>query len=1017
MNSEEAEDHLAEPWEQTIDTQEPIPLLTEPEILEISRTASRDHTTHAWLGANSSRLIGGSNTSHSQVSHSLITRNVGVSSHYVGSIPVHTVPVTSDTLDGLSALASTISAQHERAIIDPSTWLGAIPENTNSLLVLTKALVLNSSRAIYRDSLPAISAGIGNAMSWLPRQARQELQNLAPEAVILRQILFLMMNNLADEKHTAFAVLFEQIKHFSASQIESVLTAFPEPYSLALQQSVLTLAIKADARSVVSLLLDRDLQIQHWENNHNTNPLVLACKLRRVQIVQMLLRSNADFTATLKTVIGESFIMMKRPNGEEDLERESPKILELLLTASIIDTYIKFGQSVTISGDPDTSSLKRAFKNLIHIPNFKRATAAIKRMLGEHFSIGSVKDQRTAGESQTLLQLASLEGNQSLVEFLLERGAVPDTYCLCQAIRGNNEQIAERYIQEGLEISLPCRIPRLIPNAPQEDPRLYAGVLSHDVDPLLRDYLSVDYNITSPLAEAVRWNRQSFISRLEDISIADITEDSSRVVPVLLAAAEVGRSDLMHSLLKKTSLLENVQACYSLAALGGHNDIIAMLMASGIQPPQSLMTTAVAVHNLALVRLLLNLPIQGHGHHDAIFFAVRWGHIDILTDLIRAGTSLDGFLWNSSEWSVQEYYNLTSFSPLQEAIKIGNLEIARFLLRNGARINTDRYNESSPLATAVQNGYEDFVQELLHGGADPKDEEALKCAVSQPNRMYQIILEAFSRRYPHGDVDFASGALQIAIKNEDEAKVRLLGEHTNLNSQRIIGSMKTTLFSEAIRSRHINIIRILLDDGGDPNSTVPNNSNMTNYQGRWTAFLDAIATDDVAVVRLIHEAGADLNGNAEFGISRTPLQLAIERGELEIVNYLLENGADVNGAPCMWSGATALQLAAIEGNVGLAERLIEQYGADPNEPACKFQGRTAFEGAAEYGRTDMLLRLYHKKVDLISDGGVQVQRAMYFADKNGQPAAKALVEQLAQSAKDNLHLSELLPQAPIVWDV
>lgn len=50
----------------------------------------------------------------------------------------------------------------------------------------------------------------------------------------------------------------------------------------------------------------------------------------------------------------------------------------------------------------------------------------------------------------------------------------------------------------------------------------------------------------------------------------------------------------------------------------------------------------------------------------------------------------------------------------------------------------------------------------------------------------------------------------------------------------------------------------------------------------------------------------------------------------------------------------------------------------------------------------MLLMLYHKKVDLISDGGVQVQRAMDFADKNGQPAAKALVEQLAHSARTDV---------------
>jgi ankyrin repeat protein len=201
------------------------------------------------------------------------------------------------------------------------------------------------------------------------------------------------------------------------------------------------------------------------------------------------------------------------------------------------------------------------------------------------------------------------------------------------------------------------------------------------------------------------------------------------------------------------------------------------------------------------------------------------------------------------------------------------------------------------------------------------------------------------------------------------------------------------LFSEAVRSRNTNIIRTLLSFGGNPNSPTPCPYGL-HVIGRWTPFYDAIVTGDVTVVKLLHEAGASLNDKAELGARRTPLQLAVEGGDTKVIDYLLENGADVNAAPCIRGGATAIQLAAIKGNVGLAERLISEYDADFNAPACKFQGTTAFEGAAEYGRLDMLLMLYHKGVDLRSDGGTQLQRAMKFAEANGQVAAKTLVEQI-----------------------
>ena len=230
--------------------------------------------------------------------------------------------------------------------------------------------------------------------------------------------------------------------------------------------------------------------------------------------------------------------------------------------------------------------------------------------------------------------------------------------------------------------------------------------------------------------------------------------------------------------------------------------------------------------------------------------------------------------------------------------------------------------------------------------------------------MFGIVFDTLRQCYPYGDLEFASTALRTARKDEDKEIVSLLGPYVNLNSSQPMdkspsfAGLPTSLFSEAVRSRNINIIRTLLACVGDPNSpTIPFRDYIfcgNVIIGRWTPFLDAIASDDVIVVKLLHEAGANINDNTVFGTSRTPLQLAVEIGNLEVIDYLLNNGAEVNAPPCIRGGATAHQFAAIKGNVGLTECLIQERGADTNAPACRFQGRTALEGAAEHARLDML---------------------------------------------------------------
>jgi ankyrin repeat protein len=923
--------------------------------------------------------------------------------------------------------------QHMNRIVGPSSSIHTIPESTMSVLLpaTNPNLMPNNSRALYRDSLPTISACTSQTMSLLPFRVQQELQHLTPDAVILKQILFLLMNNFAVDDHPEFTKLFQQIKHFSTAQLEYVLNAVPEPYSLALQQSFLILAIKADVPSIVELLLDRGLQVGQLKSTNDDDPLTLACKLRRPEIVAILLQLEVGFSPIPDGIIWKTSLMEMDPDEGSNFRHKTHQTLELLLKAgarvdaailfnasfsqdtTILDLYIKFSQVPDVLDD-EGHQLEAAFANIMRVHDLDRIGSAIQRTLGEGFQITQVKYENTRNLLQRLLQWASLKGSTSLVNYFLQSGLVPDVYCLCQAIRGNNEQLGCRYIQDGLDISGTWEIPSLYHESWRtlRDPRPFAGVLPTGADPLLAKDTNLLYRQTSPLAEAIRWGREGFLHMFEEMGIWNKIQDDRQLQCLFLAAAETGNLKLMKRLLDQP--LSYIPAdCCTLAALGGHRDVIALLMDTNVQTHESFITTAVATRNLELVRFILDVPASSQMSMTALFFAARWADIGVLRDLVRAGAYLDTHQWSCDEWRPHGFRDDEHISPLKEAIALGNFEAARLLLDNGADINDqdhycfntyeDRDRETlTPLSVAVKQNYGNFVQELLNRGADPKDAKAFEFAFSQSKSLFWILLGAFRQRYPHGDLSFASAALRTAIIDEDDTMTSPLGPHVDLNSAnqgkiaRIYADHKSTLFSEAVRSRNINIIRTLLSFGGDPNRPTPQPRKLKR-KGRWTPFFDAIATGDVLVVKLLHEAGANLNDNAELGARRTPLQLAVEKGNLEVIEYLLKNGADVNAAPCIRGGATAIQLAAIKGNVGLAERLISEYGADFNAPACRFQGRTAFEGAAEHGRLDMLLMLYHKGVDLFSDGGTQVQRAMKFAEKNGQVATKALVEQIWQN--------------------
>jgi uncharacterized protein len=157
--------------------------------------------------------------------------------------------------------------------------------------------------------------------------------------------------------------------------------------------------------------------------------------------------------------------------------------------------------------------------------------------------------------------------------------------------------------------------------------------------------------------------------------------------------------------------------------------------------------------------------------------------------------------------------------------------------------------------------------------------------------------------------------IQVVAHNEQATVQQLLAAGADPNARNVPGADRETDFLSTLRSLFRK----------EPRKTLE--------YGRQTVLSIALSNDDIRLVRLLLDAGADVN--LRWGSGYTPLiDAALSSEEEAIVKLLLERGADVNARDP--EGRTALQLARkawyrpISVNRSVA-RLIEQAGAKEQE--------------------------------------------------------------------------------------
>ena len=149
--------------------------------------------------------------------------------------------------------------------------------------------------------------------------------------------------------------------------------------------------------------------------------------------------------------------------------------------------------------------------------------------------------------------------------------------------------------------------------------------------------------------------------------------------------------------------------------------------------------------------------------------------------------------------------------------------------------------------------------------------------------------------------------LQNAIGEGNPGKLRSLVKEKGADVNAKVPWNRYYILSAAITSGNLEMVRVLLELGANPN---------TRADPGYPIVERAAREGNVEVVRLLVDAGADVDGSAA-------LSTAIGHGHTEVVRLLVEAGADVNPKDPWNQGSSFLTLAKLSGNPEIVQILVD----------------------------------------------------------------------------------------------
>lgn len=829
-------------------------------------------------------------------------------------------------------------------------------------------------------------------------------------------------------------------------RLTKYLRAGPNCVSKALAENLTRAAIEACEARLVTMLMSSGLvtpdDIVHNIDGRRYTAVERSSMLQSFEVTEALLTARADVN---KTYCGFGALSLAICDRKES-EPVDIRLVELLLGCGAVVGKAELYSSLATSKDPalfrklmsrfSPSQRHEYLRNNIRWGSFlekavevldcESATTVVKQMLQACLQTGCGTCLASSRDLHKSIGWAAMRGFSEIVVLLLEN--IPSLVLpLAAAVRGGHQTIIDLLLERGAVV---------------DSPVFYLPGMA--------------FGVFTPLGEAIRGGNNELQQSLESRGALSSIREKGRFRAAISAAAEVNDIACAQRLLEMAPDIpaNAMDLALEISITNGQEEFALLLLRAGADVNASTdehiddswgekvdlaPLMALRQRNEILVRAIMDCnmmaryPIPEFRSYDSpLLLAARWGNVSIVRDLLLMGADVDAdgridcvadkkdHCHYDDDDDDDDYDDGSCYlyrderklflreTAVTAAVKRNNKLLVELLtVEHQASLNLFSERKTSPLAAAILNNDIDMFRYLLELGADPACHRAFRSAIMKGGKIFSELLHAFRVRYPMGKTGFGALPLWIAIsRNDDRLLNKLLEVKFDINSLAARKAERINALGTAIRKhglKNAELIRKLILAGADPDGIVATeNQDQFYWPARGvtpssgcetsTALLEAIKTKSRALVEILVEAGADINRAAGLGITRTPLQKACEVGCIEIVNFLLERGANVNEKPAFRAGGTSLQLCAAAGYARIAENLLDR-GANVHAPRPEMRGRTALEGAAENGRLDMLKILWNATNGQGFDIK-QVDCAIELARSNGHTGCYDLLQSL-----------------------
>lgn len=345
------------------------------------------------------------------------------------------------------------------------------------------------------------------------------------------------------------------------------------------------------------------------------------------------------------------------------------------------------------------------------------------------------------------------------------------------------------------------------------------------------------------------------------------------------------------------------------------------------------------------------------------------------------------------------YAKETEKYPIYCAVKNKNLNMIKILLDN----NFDLKRESYILSYAMENSDENIVKYLVENGADMYSYEitALYQAVLNLNpKLVEYFLDKGASIEKAGGTDVYGNIMMAAAgskfnNSNDKSPVDLealekSAENSAKITEMLIGKADKNIINDSLEGKtpliiavgnsYIDTAKILIENGA--------NINAVDFEG-WSALSYVVNNGDIEIAKLLLENKAKIKGELLLAIKSpiaesridmikllidnkaninysdddgfTPLNIAIESGDMELTKFLITNGANVNSL--MQDGVSLIGYAIAQNNMDLLQILIEN-GANVNYTGGDSWANTPLQTASRLGLDNVVRILLTRNADI-----------------------------------------------------